>query len=157
VPQQYYHSINACLSRFGKDPVSETDYIDQRERHLKKGNVYVKKSDPRMKQQNAFTIAYEKLETGIQLFGHIVNIFHINGLVLFAVQKLLVVPDDSIFYYENETLNKYRNFHPEQTFQVVETDHVDIVDQSEINFKVVYMNFGNMCYVCLINNFIECD
>lgn len=158
VPQQYHHLINACLNRFGRQLVSRADSIDQRQRYLKKGQVYVNKSDPRLKGQNGYTIAYQKLQTAIQLFGHIVDIFLVSGLVLLAVQKLMVVPDDSILYYENETLNKYKHLKPGHLCKVVETVDVDIIDQSEISEKVVYMNIGaNECYVGLINNFIECD
>jgi hypothetical protein len=157
VPQQYHHLIDECLSRLGR-LASREDSIDQRQRHLKKGQVYVKKSDPRLKDQNGYTIAYQKLQTAIQLFGHIVDIFHVDGLILLAVQKLLVSRDDSVLYYENQTLNKYKQFRPSQLCKVIETDDVDIIDQSEITNKVVYMDIGtNECYIGLINNFIECD
>jgi hypothetical protein len=72
------------------------------------------------------------------LFGHIDDILLARGLVLFAAQKLQVPQDDWVFYCENETMNKYKDFQPSQICRVTETE-INIIEQSEIVNKVVYI------------------
>ena len=60
----------------------------------------------------------------IVLFWHSVvigiqDILVVNVLVLLAVHKLLVAPDNSTFYYDNENLKKFKHFYPGQIRKVV--------------------------------------
>ncbi len=71
---------------------------------------------------------------------------------------MVMVQHNPVFYYENGTLDKYKNFQPDQILIVTETEDFVVIEQSEIVSKVVYLDFGScMSYVCFINNFIECD
>lgn len=54
--------------------------------------MYVKSDDGRIEQQNGYTIAYQKLDVDIHLFGHIQDILLVHGSMLFAVQNYWSTP-----------------------------------------------------------------
>ena len=105
---QFHQSLNECLKRLNLQLVLLTDYVQEMERFNLEGQTYVKKSDPRIKYKNGYNVSYKKASSDNLLFGNIGSILLVRGLVLFAVKRLVVIPEGVPGQpnYENQMLTR---------------------------------------------------